>query len=77
MIWSIYLEKQLVSTLFLELDTPLRLMNILGHDISHLFQDELLSKKKKEKKKKQSSKMTEELKSTAQEKNERCHACMN
>ncbi|XP_051984027.1 dnaJ homolog subfamily C member 1-like [Xyrauchen texanus] len=33
--------------------------------------DELLSKKKKEKKKKQSSKITEEIKSLAQEKNER------
>lgn len=70
-IWSIYLEKQLVRQL-IGAGPPVRRQGQLGLFLNSLyFQDELLSKKKKEKRKKVSSRPAEDLRVTGQERADR------
>lgn len=71
-IWSIYLEKQLVRQ-------PIRAEQVLSQSKQdyvmwtddEYFQDELLSKKKKEKKKKLTSRPAEELRCADQDRADR------
>ncbi|KAI2667526.1 hypothetical protein H4Q32_004030 [Labeo rohita] len=85
-IWSIYLEKQLVSVELLYstvnasfcIISPSQTFRLIADGLNSIEakkmsgqHDELLSRKKKEKKKKQSSKIADEIKSLAQERNER------
>lgn len=70
-IWSIYLEKQLVR-LPVRDRPPVRRWRELAVSLNALcFQDELLSKKKKEKKKKASSRPAEDLRCMGQDRTDR------
>lgn len=70
-IWSIYLEKQLVR-LPVGDGPPVSRWRRLAVPLNALcFQDELLSKKKKEKKKKASSRPAEDLRCLGQDRTDR------
>lgn len=68
-IWSIYLEKQLVGLPVGDRPPVSRWRQLALNALC--FQDELLSKKKKEKKKKASSRPAEDLRCTGQDRTDR------
>lgn len=70
-IWSIYLEKQLVRRLMVAQLAHRRPASRVSLMRCVCFQDELLSRKKREKKKKVSSRPAEELRCIGQDRTDR------